>query len=261
MRIASPLASAPVAAFAVLLGGCPSPSLYTTPRTLDPGSLQGQVSIEGFGAVFQQTTQTVNSNGTTTSQRATVSTITPSPPTMGFRYGVADGFEVGARLTGFSSLAGDAKFRLLKGPIDLAVDPGMQAIDLGGATSAATGAVLYFNLPLLVGINLSEALSLVLSPGAVYCAATQNLAEFSDHTQAAFVSSGMLARLGVGVDIRTGRKQSVQPEITVMKSFQGNESLMYFFGVGLNIGAQPDYSDLAVSSQAPTQGQNAPTAP
>jgi|HubBroStandDraft_2_1064218.scaffolds.fasta_scaffold52646_2 hypothetical protein len=261
MRIALPLALTAVAALTPLLVGCPSPSLYTTPRTLDPGALQLQLSIEGFGAVFQQTTQTANANGTTTSQRATVSMLTPTPPTVGIRYGVADGFEVGARVADFSTLAGDAKFRLLKGTIDLAVDPGMQVIDLAGGITTATGGVFYFNLPVLLGINLSEALSLVWSPGVVYCAATQNLDDSTYHTQAAFVSSGLLARLGLGLNIRTSPTQSMQPEITVMKSFQGDESLMYFFGFGYIYGSQPDYSDLAARPPAAVPVQDVKQGP
>jgi hypothetical protein len=45
-------------------------------------------------------------------------------PSFGIRYGLIDGVEIGAHLQNLDSLEADAKIRLLKGTLDLAIDPG-----------------------------------------------------------------------------------------------------------------------------------------
>jgi hypothetical protein len=221
------------------LCGCPNPNLYTTPRTLNPGDVQLQVAAEGIGATFNTTTTTQNADGTTTTQPSTASFLVPMIPT------------VGARVANFDTLAGDAKIRLLKGTVDLALDPGLQFIYLAGISSTdsqgnaeTVGAgVFYFHVPLLIGFNVSPTVSLIASPGFVFSVATASV-DTSDNTQEAALSSGVWGRLGFGVNIRTSKKVSIQPEITFMKDFQNDNILLYIFGLGFNIGAQPDYSDI-----------------
>ena len=242
-----------------LLSGCPNPNLYTTPRTLNPGDFQVQVAAEGIGANFNSTTTTPNANGTgTTTQTSSASFLLPMIPTVGVRYGVAEGFEFGARVANFDTIAADGKIRLLKGTLDLALDPGLQFIYLGSisssdsqgnSTSASVG-VIYFHVPLLVGFNVSPTVSLVASPGFVYAVTTANVSS-SNQTQEATLSSGILGRLGFGVNIRTSKRLSIQPEITFMKAFQNTDALLYIFGLGFNIGAQPDYSDLGGGGAPP----------
>jgi hypothetical protein len=53
-----------------------------------------------------------------------------------------------------------------------------------------------------------------------------------------------LVQLGVGVDIRTGKHVAFHPEISVVRIFDDAQTYMGFVGVGLNLGAMPDYSDL-----------------
>ena len=182
MRLYRPLSIATLVATSFLLCGCPNPNLYTTPRTLNPGDVQFQVAAEAFGATLQSTSTVTNADGTTSPQTTSVSVFTPTVPTIGVRIGVADGFEVGARIANFDTLAGDLKIRLLKGTLDLAIDPGLQFIYLGSittsdgngnSTSASVG-IMYFHVPLLVGFNVSPTVSLVASPGFVYALATAN---------------------------------------------------------------------------------------
>jgi hypothetical protein len=254
----------------VFLCGCPNPNLYTTPRTLNPGDLQVQIAAEGIGASFNQTTTTPNANGTgSTSQTTTASFALPMVPTAGIRYGLVDGFELGARVANFDTLAADGKIRLLKGTLDLAVDPGLQFIYLGGVsstdsngqTTSASAGIVYLHVPLLVGFNVSPTVSLIATPGFVYAALFGSVSSGASQTQQAALSSGVMGRLGLGVNIRTSKKLSLQPEITFMKAFQNNDALLYIFGLGFNIGAQPDYSDLGGGGEAAPGAPPAPAPP
>src|SRR5579863_9467795 len=106
----------------LLLSGCPNPNTYTTPRTLDPGTLQWQVAAEVIGVTYNTTTTDANGHATTQSQTA----VAPMVPSFGVRLGLIDGLDLGVRLQNLDSLAADAKIRLLKGTFDLALDPGLQ---------------------------------------------------------------------------------------------------------------------------------------
>jgi hypothetical protein len=148
---------------------------------------------------------------------------------------------------------------LLKGGFDLAVDPGLQFYYLNLSTSdqsnqtvSNSSFVFYFHAPVLLGINLSENVSLVLSPGVTYGYASTSVTSSSTNstTQQAAGSTGIMARGGLGVDVRFGKKFALHPEITFLKGFQDDEALLYIVGIGLNIGPQPDYSDLG--GAAPT---------
>ena len=82
------------------------------------------------------------------------------------RIGVLDGFEFGMREQfNFGALAMDTKVRLLKGRLDVALDPGFQLM------YAADGSPTYFQAPVLLGVNVWDWLSVVLSPGFAYATA------------------------------------------------------------------------------------------
>jgi hypothetical protein len=245
-------------AAAALLPGCPNPDLYTTPRTLDPGAVQVQVALEGIGASYNSTSTSTNANGQPVSTQVSESIFLPMAPTVGVRVGVADGVEVGARIPNLDSLAGDVKVRLLKGQFDLAVDPGLQGFYL--SVGDASLGVMYLHLPLLVGLNLSKSVTLVASPGIAYAILTGSESGGNGSQQVAGGTSGVIGRLGFGVNLRLAKKFSIQPELTFMKAFQNDNALIYVFGLGFNIGAQPDYSDLDPST-APALPGEAPAAP
>ncbi len=264
MRLHWPLRIAAPVAAVLFLCGCPNPNAYTTPRTLNPGDLQWQVAAEGWGATFNETVP----NTTVGVHTVSTSIFTPTLPTFGIRYGITDGFDLGARLSNLDSLSVDGKIRLVKGTVDLAVDPGLQAFylsvssgtDASNQTVTTSAAIFYFHLPLLVGFNLSEKFSIVVSPGVTYAVATTAINSGNDQQQAA-ASTGLMARGGIGVDWRLSKKFAIHPEVTFLKSFGDNDALMYLFGIGFNIGAQPDYSDLAESPPAkapaaPAQGRS-----
>ncbi|MGH7439885.1 MAG: hypothetical protein ACRENE_29710 [Polyangiaceae bacterium] len=179
-----------------------------------------------------------------------------------------DGFELGMREQfNFGALAMDAKVRLLKGRLDVALDPGFQAM------YAADGSPTYFQAAVLLGVNVWDWLSVVLSPGFAYAtAASWPLSVISAPTPNLFgpgsvgsggggtleaspmgaldAASGAMARIGCGVSFRVARRFAIHPEVTLLKPVH-QTVLVAVVGIGFNFGAQPDYSDLAGIPSAP----------
>ncbi len=238
------------AATAVVLCGCPNPNTYTTPRTLPPGAVEWQVAPEFIGASYATTTTTVDSNGNTTQTPSRVSAVLPMVPSFGARIGIVDGFDLGLRLSNLDSISVDGKIRLLKGPFDVALDPGLQGYYIN-VDDVSLG-VVYLHLPVLLGVNFSKNVSLVVSPGIVYAAVTGSV-DSSDGVTGASTVSGFFGRLGVGFDFRITPRFAIHPEITAMKDFGDSDALIYVGGIGFNIGAQPDYSDLDPNPPPPAQ--------
>jgi hypothetical protein len=237
----------------VCLCGCPNPNAYTVPRTLEPGDLQIVLAAEayGFGTRIAGPASAASSNPT-----STVWGATPLLPTIGIRYGLAEGVDVGARFENFQSVAGDVKLRLLRGLLDMAVDPGLDAIyvDTGitnpnSTTVTRSAGVFYLQAPLMLGLNFSDSLTLVASPGLAYAIATGPLAGAS-HAEQAGASTALLARLGLGVDVRTSDRFAIHPELTCMRGFNSAQSLLCVVGLALNIGAQANYDDLRPAQPA-----------
>jgi hypothetical protein len=263
MRRQAPLVNATGLAgclLCLLASGCFNPNTYTTPRTLNPGDIQFQVAPELYGGTI---TETVPRPGVGNAVDTTsVSFLLPTLPSFGIRYGLSDGFELGARLPNLTSLAADLKIRLLKSTVDLAIDPGAQvfyySVGAGSAnnsTVSETTFVSIFHAPLLLGVNLSDSFSIVLSPGVAYALVTGTINSGDAYQQAA--SSGFMLRGGLGVDVRFSKKFALHPEVTVLKGWGDTDPLLYNVGIGINFGAQPDYSDLA-SHEAPAGPKEAP---
>jgi hypothetical protein len=221
----------------LVLSGCPNPNTYTTPRTLDPGTLQWQVAPEVIGVTYNATTTDANGHATTQSQTA----VAPMVPSFGVRLGLVDGLDLGVRLQNLDSLAADAKIRLLKGTFDLALDPGPQGYY--ATINGVSAGVVYLHAPVLLGFNIAPNTSLVLSPGLVFSVATASVDNGSGVSGVAS-SSGVWARLGFGVDFRITRRFAIHPEVTAMREFGNLDGFIFVGGVGFNFGAQPDYSDV-----------------
>ena len=217
------------------LTGCPNPNTYGTPRTIEPGKVQVVAALEGVG---------LSSAGT--------STYLPTLPTVGVRVGVADGVDLGARISNLSSLQVDGKFNFIKSnSFDMAVDPGLQVAYFGSVTSSSSSsnstslALVYFNLPLLLGINISHSVTLVLTPGITYLYATASTDGGSGTSDFAS-NSVFLARFGVGFNFRVAESVALQPEITMLRGFDSGNTTFLNFGFGGSFGtskgAMPDYS-------------------
>jgi hypothetical protein len=229
------------AGLVLLLAGCPNPNTYTTPRTLHPGQVQWQLAPEVIGVDYSATYGSTDASGNLVKTKT--SSVWPMLPTFGARIGVAEGLDIGLRAPNLEPLAADAKIRLLKGRLDVALDPGFQLYY--GSANGSGFAVVYLHAPVLFGINLSEEVSLVLSPGLVYADTTASGAVPSGPTGSS-TAEGLMARLGAGFDFRVDRKLAIHPEVTLVRQFTGSQDLLLCVGgIGFNFGAQPDYSDLA----------------
>ena len=221
--------------FASLLTGCPNPNIYGTPRTIPKGEIQHTVAIEGIGAFGGATTST-NSSGTTSTS---TSAYLPSLPTYQLRYGVAERFDLGVRLGNLSLLGVDGKWNFVKGRVDLAVNPGVQGTYFAIGDSSA--AILYGNLPLLVGINFTPRIAMLLSPGIGFAAAVGGTASGSNAKYTG--GSGFLTRIGGGFNFKVSDTFAVQPEVTALWN-PSSTGVILSTGVGLTFGSQPDTSDL-----------------
>ena len=218
------------------LCGCPNPNTYGTARTTPKGKISHSIAAEGFAF---------------TSDTADVAV--PLAPTYALRWGVADSVDLGFRIQNFSSLGADAKINLVKGGVDLALDPGLQyysysvtLTDSSGDEASDSTSVFYLHAPLIFDANLSEAVSLVLTPGFVFAAVTSDIDLTGSDSDLDVVSTteGAIARFTVGFDFRASKKFALHPEVTLMRAFEA-EANFFIFGLGFNFGHLPDFSDLA----------------
>jgi len=231
------------------LCGCPHPSTYGTPRTTPPGKIAHTVALEGFNISGNTTTVKSNGAGGTSTSTERQSFTLPTFPTYQIRVGLGDRLDIGGKVANLSSLGLDLKWNFLKSrSFDMAIDPGAQFFAISGSTgSSSTGAnetstvfIFYGHMPVLLGFNLSEDVTIVLSPGAVLSAGSARTS--GGDRDALTTSTGLWGRLGLGFNFRMSKGFALHPEVTAMRQFQDNEVMMVLFGLGFNFGKLPDYS-------------------
>lgn len=223
-------------ALTAALSGCPSPSLYTTPRTIPTGTFQHTIAAEGIGVIGSSTA------------------VLPTLPTYQLRIGVHDQLDIGVRVANMTGLGADVKWNFLRTPgFDLAIDPGFQ-LYLWGASSRSTSSsgsispstdsfiIGYAHLPLLIGFNFNEAITLLLTPGFSW-----GFGSVSSSGGTTGFASGPLVRLGVGANFRLTQNFALQPEVTFLKPFDNfsDSGVFMTFGLGFQFGSMPNHSDLA----------------
>jgi hypothetical protein len=215
----------------LLSTGCPNPNTYGTPRTTPKGKVAHTVAAEGFGFSYDDPESDTAVSGTL-----------PTFPTYQLRYGISDEFDFGARIANFTSLGGDVKWNFVRSEIiDVAIDPGFQWYNITIGSSSTN--VVYLHGPLMVGLNVAEPFSIVLTPGVTYGFASSSL-ESEDDRDAAATADGVMGRVGVGFDFRLSEGFAIHPEITFMKSFRDDGLLLYTFGLGFNFGKLPSFADV-----------------
>lgn len=223
MRTRTCLISA--AGLCVAVTGCPSPSLYTTPRTIPRGTIQHTVAAEAIG---------VAGGG--------AAGFVPTLPTYQLRLGVHEQVDLGFRIANMSGLGADLKWNFLRSRgFDLAIDPGFQIYLWGVSSSsdASSFVIGYAHLPLLLGFNFGESVTLLLSPGFSW-----GFGSLSNSEGTTGFASGALARFGVGANFRLTRGFALQPEVTFLKPFEqfSDSGVFITFGIGLQFGAMPDHT-------------------
>jgi len=229
LRWTRPLAG--LALVGALTTGCPSPNTYTTPRTIPRGTVQHTLAVEALGAA--------GSGG---------GAFLPPLPTYQLRVGIADQVDIGFRLSALSTIGGDVKINLLRSSgFDLSLDPGIQGAYVVGFTRDDSGSlgIVYFNLPVLLGFNLSRNFTLLASPGILYTVFTGGSASSLSGDRSSVSASGIAGRLGVGFAARVNNSFAIQPELTVLFPLEGESSgAIFSLGLGFQFGSQPDHSDI-----------------
>lgn len=228
-----------VCALGLAATACPNPNTYGTPRTTPPGKVAHTIAAEAVGFRLTRRAQYVSED-----EPRDVSGTLPVLPTYMLRVGILDRLDFGFRAANFMSLGIDLKGHLLKTPtFDLAVDPMVQWAALGVDTT-------HFHLPLLLGINASEAFSIVVTPGLMYGISNLNTDEDLPEIQQMMGTTGLSWRAGIGFNARVSPKFAIHPELTVMRAMnppsdsEFENVTQFVFGVGFNLGKLPDYSDV-----------------
>jgi hypothetical protein len=216
---------------ALLLQGCPSPNVYQTPRTTPKGKTSHTLSAEAFAFV-----DTDETSGERDVQSA------PLPPSYTARFGLSREVDLGVRLANMMSLLGvDVKWNFVRGEtVDVAVAPAFHWASWVQALNGVDSQIAHLHLPLLIGINVAEPLSVVVVPGITY-------GHGSDSSFGRSIgdgADGVLARLGFGINARITRKFAIQPEVTLLRPFSDNKVQVYTLGFGFNFGALPRFDDV-----------------
>ncbi len=162
---------------------------------------------------------------------------------MGFQAGLGFGFYTPSALR----LGGDLKWLVLPGEaLDLALDPGFRFTNVHEEIVSPDGYVTtdgvnHYELdaPVLAGINVSESLVVVLSPGVVAGWYSEQAVPF-DHAVRGPLVDGIAPRVGIGLDVRLDESLAIHPEATFVYTTEAaNQRMIYTFGFGFHFGNLP----------------------
>lgn len=206
-----------------LLASCASPNLYTTPRSLPPR--------HSVGVVAPQLLHVPNERVELTDRSSPYYNVL-----LAGRVGITHGVDIGGR-TNFSSVGFDAKWNAIRSPrFDLALDAGLELLPT----------TVYVDLPILMGFNLSEAISILpstgLTLGSGYQPAPARGNTWVDTREADLPVAGRsFVRAGLGAQFRITPRFAVQPEATyLLRTKRGTETSDFMsVGLGFCFGPQP----------------------
>lgn len=191
---------------ALTISGCHS-NLYTTPRTTPPGSTQHIVALD-YDAIPKSR------------EDFGIDASLPSLVYMA-RIGITDKIDFGIQASGMLKV--DAKFNPVRTRyFDLAIDPSVSGgLFIGGTFGFA---VYIVSLPVILGFNAGEAMTLVIQGGPA-------LSNIPGSTVYPFVGSGL--------QLRFGELVTVQPEFTLQ--FMGEDRVWACYGLGFGFGPHASY--------------------
>jgi hypothetical protein len=242
----------PAVGIAALLCGCPNANMYTTPRTTPNGHVTHTIAPEVI-SWSAKTKTTTNSSGQVVTE--TESITLPTAPSYHARVGLGDNIDLGIKALNLSSLAADLKINFIKGDsFDMAVAPGVQYFGIFSGGNSAHA--IYGHLPLLLGINLGETLTFVLTPGVTYALFTGSTSGDSSQSRLA-TADGLMGRFGVGLNIRLSKGFAIHPEVSAMRMFKDTENLFITAGIGFQFGKLPFYG----KEEVPPAAKPPPPAP
>jgi hypothetical protein len=230
----------------VALCGCYTPgyNTYATPRTTPERGIGAGFHIQASGYAGELENQKNKKY------------IAPTPPGVSGRIGLGENWDMGTRVgvafpwDGNASaldFGGDLKWLALPGEaLDIALNPAAGLTFLTGEVMDRYGYLYttdvrhwHVDLPVVAGLNLDRALTVVFSPGVVLGWYTPELEPFA-HARRGRLVNGVAPRLGVGLNVRTGVSFAIQPETTfVYSTAEDNHRLIYTVGVGFQLGKLP----------------------
>jgi hypothetical protein len=194
----------------IWLTGCPSFATLKTARALDPGQLQVTAATEVLGMAAP------SGKGVGGVRPDLVAAV---------RYGVADGFDVGARLEPVAGISGDTTIQIVRSRvIDVALGPGGGYFQAPGRIGYEPKSIeelaespLYTiwsaSVPLLVGFNFPGGHQLVVAPRATAYFSQPGNPGGNPTTGGVEIFAGG----SVGLSIKTSHALRVMPEIDVTK--------------------------------------------
>lgn len=232
---------------ALLATGCPNPNTYGTPRTTPVGKVQHTIAAEGFSYSIKDAPAQGGE---------TASGTLPNLPTYQLRVGVADTVDIGARIMNLTSFGADVKWNFLKSDaFDMAILPGFQVFHLSGSSAGTSSGYTQFygNLPLILGINLGDSVTIVPTAGVTY--GSNSVTAVTDNKSASASLDGLILRAGLGFNFRISPKFAMQPEITMLQYLNKSDEAsvrLFIFGLGFNFGSLPQYGS-APAAGAPKE--------
>lgn len=209
-------------ALLAVLGGC-SANQYATPRTVPAGKVVHTIAAEGVGYLVDDTIPNLRYQ---------------------LRVGLAERVDLG--LTAGPMLGADLKLNFVRTKrVDLAVAPGAEfgpAMMLVSSEYTSNGPYLHGKLPLLLGFNLMKEMSIYMHGGL----GVTTLERHESYCESMCTEREVyvLGMGGIGVQVRLSDLVALQPEVSTLVPFEEGSRNAFQFGLGVSLGALPDYKDL-----------------
>jgi hypothetical protein len=207
-------ANASYAAVFAACAACASPNLYTTPRATPVGQFTSVLAPQLVRRPEHQ--QQANSL------------------LFAARLGLAPRLDAGVR-TNLASAAGDIKWNAIRTRyFDLALDGGVEILP----------ETLYVDMPVMLGINVSEAISILPNTGITLGEGTQpsmDVRQSYDDGLDRPPAGRLLVRAGIGAQFRFSPTFAVEPEFTYVGPADGGKhgtSEYFAAGIGFCFGKQ-----------------------
>jgi len=219
-----------VVGLAAVCAGCPSFSTLQTPRTVPEGELRFGALAGGAGALS-------NDAG-------------PGPSSAQFelsaRYGLSERVDVGVKLYALG-IEASLKWWMVRGPLDLAIAPAVSYASFDDRMGTQFNA-FYAHLPLLLGWNLSDRVTLSFGPKLMFGYQFRRGDVVRDDL---LLIDGLLIGAYVSVPIRIGRAFWIAPEINAYSNLSNGavgDTTIYQGGIAFMFGgaetpAPPDDDD------------------
>jgi hypothetical protein len=195
--------------------GCASPNLYTTPRAAPVGKFTSVLALQ----LVRRPELREQANSLL----------------LAGRVGLAPRLDGGVR-TNFASIAGDIKWNAIRTRyFDLALDGGVEIMP----------ETFYVDMPVMLGINVSEAISILPNTGITLGEGTQPSMSanqtYDDGLHDRPPAGRLLIRAGIGTQFRFSPTFAVEPEFTYVGPADGGEhgtSEYFAAGIGFCFGPQ-----------------------